>query len=209
MSPDGSVTTWITQLKSGEEDALSRLHDRYWPKLVALARQKLEGAPGHGVDEEDIAQDAFWSFYRRFRAGTPFQLASRHDLLALLTHIVACKAINQMQFERAQKRGGGRVRAQSSLNEGVSECLLDLAESSEPTPLEQALLNDSYQYYVGRLPASIRDFAQLHLAGWTHEEIAAHLGCVVRTVERKMALITRKWEEMGIEEVAEVSGSSP
>ena len=71
----------------------------------------------------------------------------------------------------------------------------------EPTPLEQALLNDSYHHYVGGLPDHLRDFAELYLAGLTHKEIAARQSCVERTVERKLALILKKWQEMGLQQV--------
>jgi RNA polymerase sigma factor (sigma-70 family) len=214
MSSGGSVTTWLAQLQAGQETALARLHQRYWPRLVALARRRLQGAPARAADEEDVAQEAFWSFYRRLRAGAEFHLANRHDLLALLTHIIACKAVNQIEHELMQKRGGGRVLGEAALaaladvHQGLEQ-----AAGAEPTPLEQALLSDCYQYYVAGLPARLRDFAELHLAGLTHKEMAAQLGCVERTVERKMALILKKWQEMALAGVNEVppslSGPAP
>jgi hypothetical protein len=69
MSRGGSVTTWITQLQAGEESVLGYLHARYWPWLVGLARSKMKGARLHAADEEDVAQQAFFSFYRTFKAG--------------------------------------------------------------------------------------------------------------------------------------------
>jgi DNA-directed RNA polymerase specialized sigma24 family protein len=212
MSSRGSVTAWIGQLQAGEETALARLHERYWPRLVGLARQRLKGWPGRACDEEDVAHEAFWSFYRRVRAGWAFRLDSRHDLLALLTHIVACKALHQIQHEYgAQKRGGGRVRDESALAALAGRGLEEVA-GTEPTPLEQLLLHDCYQHYVGKLPDHLRDFATLHLAGCTHKEIAARMGCVERTVDRKMALVLQKWREMALrslnEETATGAGNS-
>jgi len=189
MASDGSVTVWIGQLKEGEEAALDRLHDRYWPALVGLARKRLRGVPGRAADEEDVAQQAFWSFYRGLRAGRVPQLENRGDLLALLTHIVACKAVNQIEHEMGvQKRAAGRLQGDSVLNH--------LAQDDSPTPLEQALLHDCYARYVTALPDKLRDFAELYLAGFTHKEIAARLGCVERTVERKIPLILEKWRKM-------------
>jgi RNA polymerase sigma factor (sigma-70 family) len=200
MSSGGSVTAWIRQLQAGEEAVLAQMHRRYWPRLVHLARQRLKGAPARAVDEEDVAQDAFWTFYRRLRGGG-FRLANRHDLLALLTHIVACKAVNQIAHEAGvQKRGGGKVRGESDL--GPLAGLHGVAGAG-PTPLEQAILDDCYRHYVGRLPQRLRDFAELYLAGCTHREIAARLGCVERTVERKVPLILQQWQQMALEGLGE------
>jgi RNA polymerase sigma factor (sigma-70 family) len=203
MSSSGSVTTWIQQLQTGEETALAKLHQRYWPWLVSLARKRLKGVSGRAADEEDVAQDAFWSFYRRLRSGGVFCLASRHDLLALLTHIVTCKAINQIAHDLGvQKRGGGKVRGESELGSlaGMFPSVgLEEAADAGPTPLEQTILNDCYQHYINRLPERLRAFAELYLAGYTHREIAARMGCVERTVERKIPLILKHWQRMALD----------
>jgi RNA polymerase sigma factor (sigma-70 family) len=187
MSSTGSVTVWIGRLKQGEEAALGRLHDRYWPLLVKLARKRLRGSPSRAADEEDVAQAAFWSFFRGLKAGRIPQLENRTDLLALLTHIIACKAVNQIEHEvGTQKRDAGRVQGDSVLGY--------LTSHTAPTPLEQSLLNDCYECYVSALPEKLRDFAELYLAGYTHKEIANKLGCVERTVDRKIALVLEKWQ---------------
>jgi RNA polymerase sigma factor (sigma-70 family) len=206
MSSEGSITVWLNQLQAGEEAALGKLHERYWPLLVAVARRRLHGVPGRACDEEDVAQEALWSFCRRVRDGRAFRLASRHDLLALLTHIIACKAVNQIEHEvGTQKRGGGRVQGGSVLEllaaGGARQPGEGAAATSEPSPLEQALLRDAYRHYIGELPDHLREFAELYLAGFTYKEIAGRLGCVERTVERKLALILRRWQEIGAAEV--------
>jgi RNA polymerase sigma factor (sigma-70 family) len=198
MLSAGSVTTWIQQLKNGEEAALTRLHARYWRSLVAIARRRLEGTPRRASDEEDVAQEAFWSFYRSLKAGRVPRLVHRDDLLALLTHIIACRAANQIHHELGvKKRDAGAVEGESVLKE--------LSDAAEPSPLEQAVLNDCYQHYLTRLPENHRDFAELWLAGYTHKEIADQLGFVERTVERKIARILTQWRELGLADM-EASG---
>lgn len=99
---------------SGRGKRLRKLHGRYWPWLVELAKKKMKGARLRAVDQEDVAQQAFWSFYRTFKAGGALRLANRHDFLALLTTITACKAINPIQHEvGVHKRGGGQVQGES------------------------------------------------------------------------------------------------
>src|SRR6516165_12152504 len=121
MSSIGSVSVWIQQLQGGEETALAKLHTRYWPYLVGLARRKLGGTPRRAVDEEDVAQQAFWSFYQSLRAGRLLQLTNRHQLLALLSHITACQAANQIKHELGVlKRGRGRVQGESVLDGGAA-----------------------------------------------------------------------------------------
>src|SRR5262249_7774159 len=118
MSSGGSVTAWIQQLKKGEEAALAKLHARYWSSLVAIACKRLEGTPRRASDEEDVAQEAFWSFYRSLKAGQVPRLEDRDDLLALLTHIIACRAANQIHHEVGiRKRDAGAVAEESALEE--------------------------------------------------------------------------------------------
>jgi RNA polymerase sigma-70 factor (ECF subfamily) len=185
------VTAWIQQLKKGEEAALAKLHARYWHSLVAIARKRLEGTPRRASDEEDVAQEAFWSFYRSLKAGQVPRLEDRDDLLALLTHIIACRAANQIHHEvGVKKRSAAAAEEESALEE--------LTDAVEPTPLEQAVLNDCYQHYLNSLPENHRDFAELWLAGYTHKEIAEHLGSVERTVRRKIARILTEWRGLGL-----------
>jgi RNA polymerase sigma factor (sigma-70 family) len=189
------VTVWISRLREGDEGALSRLHGRYWPALVALARRKLRGAPARAADEEDVAQAALWSLYRGVRAGRLPRLQTRADLLALLTHIITCKAVNQIEHEvGTQKRSAARTEGDAAL--------ADLAAEAGPSPLEQAILNDCYDRYVGALPDRLREVAEMYLAGCAYKEVAARLGCVERTVERKVSLILARWREMAAEALA-------
>lgn len=207
MSTEGSVSLMIRSLREGDDTALSGLHARYWPVLVSIARRKLRGAPPRAADEEDVAQQAFWSFYRSVRAGQLPRLANRHDLLAALTHVTTCRAIHQLEREYGtQKRGLGHVLGESALDvltgrSSVSPGLQQQAVTFT-TPDEEVLLHDSYDYYLGRLPEQLRELARLHLAGLSNREIADQLGCVERTVERKLALLRFEWDRFAAESVA-------
>jgi RNA polymerase sigma factor (sigma-70 family) len=207
MTNEGSVTRLIQGFHAGDEVAFASLHARYWPILAQIARRKLRGAPPRALDEEDVAQQAFWSFYRSVRNGQLPNLANRHDLLAVLTHITTCKAINQIDHELGTlKRGKGRVRGESALDclAGLSSRHAGLQQMAETAhlPDEEVLLRDCYDYYIERLTEPVREVARLHLAGLSNHEIAEELDCVERTVERKLALLRDQWRTLAAEDLA-------
>ncbi|MEQ8788297.1 MAG: ECF-type sigma factor [Pirellulaceae bacterium] len=187
-SPIGSVSRLIADMKEGDADALAELHQRYWPQLVNIARSRLKRAPLRYVDEEDVAQSALIGFYNTVQNRRAAHLENREQLLALLSHIVACKAINQIQHAMTLKQGQGQVTSLTPL--------AYLAADSSPTSSHEALLRDCYTHYVGELPDELRPFAEMHLAGLTNAEIAQQLDCVERTVERKLALLRSRWRKL-------------
>ncbi len=189
----GSVSRLIAELKAGDEAALADLHKRYWPQLVNIARKRLKRAPIRHVDEEDVAQSALIGFYNTARDRRAGQLENRQQLLALLSHIVACKAINQIQHAMTLKQGQGQVTSLTPI--------AFLAVDASPTSSHEALLRDCYAHYVGGLPDELRPFAEMHLAGLTNAEIAARMGCVERTVERKLALLRSRWWKLADEPI--------
>jgi RNA polymerase sigma factor (sigma-70 family) len=200
MSSIGSVSIWIQRLKAGEETVLADLHKRYWRFLVAQARRKLGASPRMAMDEEDVAQQAFWGFYSSLKAGRLPKLNNRNELLALLTHITACQASNQVRNEiGVARRGRGIVRDEAALD-AVSESStarrLENLEGDDVLPEEQAILNDCYQKYVRSLPPELEAIAERYLSGWTHKQIAQEVDCAERTIERKLALIYARWQRL-------------
>jgi hypothetical protein len=69
MSTSGSVTHWLGLLKAGDHAAAQPLWERYFGRLVGLARARLRGARGHAADEEDVALSAFASFCKGAEQG--------------------------------------------------------------------------------------------------------------------------------------------
>src|SRR5919198_391675 len=107
MAREGSVTRWLGPLLAGDPAAAQQLWERYFRRLVGLARTKLRGAPRRAADEEDVALSAFDSFCRHAERGRFPQLDDRHDLWRLLVTITARKALYLIRDEHRLKRGGG------------------------------------------------------------------------------------------------------
>ena len=115
--PDGSVSRWLQLLGNGEQEAAQPLWERYFQRLVALARAQLRGTPRRAADEEDVALSAFNSFYRGTEAGRFPRLHHRDNLWQLLVVITARKAARLRTHERRQKRGGGALLDEAALGE--------------------------------------------------------------------------------------------
>jgi DNA-directed RNA polymerase specialized sigma24 family protein len=201
MSSDGSVTGWIRGVKAGDEAALRRLWERYFPRLVGLASVRLGDLPRRVADEEDVVQAVFTAFWQGAGGGQFTQLGDRDDLWHLLFAITVHKAEDLRAYLTAARRGSGAVRGDSafaapSADGGAPGGLEEAAVDPEPTPEAAAQFVEEYRRLLDRLAdAEVRAVALWKMAGHSNEEIAAKLGCVPRTVERRLNLIRSIWEE--------------
>jgi len=109
MASEGSITHCIQLLKAGERAAAQQLWERYFQRLVGLARAHLRDTPRRAADEEDVALSAFESFYQRAERDQFPQLNDRDDLWQLLAVVTVRKAIDLVRHEGRPTRGSGRV----------------------------------------------------------------------------------------------------
>jgi DNA-directed RNA polymerase specialized sigma24 family protein len=197
MAPAGSVTQWIGQLKAGDQAAAQKLWEGYFQRLVGLARKKLQGTPKRMADEEDVALSAFDSFCRGAAHGRFPQLQDRQDLWQLLFVITARKAFDLKEHEGCLKRGGGAVLGESALARVIPAQdgpALNHVIGREPTPEFAAQVAEECRRLLAGLgDDQLRLIALWKMEGHTTEEIAAKLGCVPRTVERKLQVIRSLW----------------
>jgi RNA polymerase sigma factor (sigma-70 family) len=182
LATNDSVTLWINQVKEGERAAVRQLLERYFQRLVQLARSRLQGRPGLAAYDEDVALSAFKSLCLGAERGRFPQLADRDDLWRLLAVLTVRKAID------VQRRNRGR--------EATGEPDLQQLLSEEPPPELAAEMAEDYQRLLNLLDdAELRSVALWKVEGYTNEEIAERLGCVVRTVERKLQRIRILWAD--------------
>jgi RNA polymerase sigma factor (sigma-70 family) len=189
-NPQGSVTLFFSELCAGKPDAAEALWQRFFPRLVGLARKTLAGRPQRVADADDAAQSAFASFCQRARGGE-IRINDRSDLWNLIGVITVRKARRQVRREQAEKRGGGAV---------VGEAALMRADGS-PLPLDEAAMTNPAAEFdlhceelLEMLEPELREFAVLRLLGYRNREIAEMHGCTERKVERKLNLIRLRWE---------------
>jgi RNA polymerase sigma factor (sigma-70 family) len=191
MSASGSISQWIEDLKRGDSSAAAHLWNRYHFNLLRFARRRLHGDARRVVDEEDLVATAFESFYYRATAGQYPHLSSRQQLWALLVTITDRKAVNNVRQHMACKRGGGRVRGESTFDGSDVEGVLACAVQDGPSPVVAAALSEMFE----RLDDDMRQVVCLKLDGLSNDEIAQRLNRSLATIERRLKLLRDEWLE--------------
>jgi len=186
------LTQWLQDLSHGDERAAQQFWELYFEKLVRLARRKMEGLSLRSADEEDVALSAMNSFCRGLAARRFDGIAGADELWKLLVTITARKACAQRRQHFAQKRGGGRVRGESIFDSGDNRGLGEVL-GREPTPELAVGFAESCKEMIDSLQdETLQKIVLLAMEGYRTPEIAEKLGCVRRTVERKLQIIREK-----------------
>lgn len=198
MEPEDSVTHWIALLQQGDGEAAQSIWNRYFPRLVRLARVKLRGTPQRLADEEDVAASVMESLFRAAQQGRFPNLSGRDDLWRLVVRMTARKVVDYKRRELRKRRGGGRVHGESAIaGEACSDDPMTLAEfaGDAPTPDFVLMMTEECQRLVGRLAdPQLQALALAKLEGYTNAEIAEQLKCSERSIERRLRLIRKRWE---------------
>jgi DNA-directed RNA polymerase specialized sigma24 family protein len=195
MAASDAITLWLSLLREGHPEAAQRIWDRYFRRLVGLARKKLRGRRLAVADEEDVAISALDSFCRNAREGRFPQLADSDGLWRLLVVITARKAVRLVRDQGRQKRSGGRGTLTGPLDSQGNQPAVEELIGNEPSPEFAARVAEEYERLLGLLDDDQRAIAIAKLEGLTNEQIAARLNRALRTVERRLKLIRKIWTE--------------
>lgn len=196
MSLDGSVTHWIAQLELGRaEEAEERLWQRYFRRLLSLAKLKLGETPRTVADEEDVATAALQSFFEGVAKKSFPRLHDRNELWPLLAKITACKALDQQRYLLAEKRGGRRMESPpAASDQAFHDNQLGGISDTEPGPEFLAAMSEQCDRLMNLLgDDQLRQIARRRFEGFTNAEIAREIGVIERTVERRLHLIRSLW----------------
>jgi len=191
MPDEGSVSRWIGPLKEGDPAGVEELWQRYFARLVGLARTKLRDAPRRVADEEDVALSAFESFCRNAACGRFPQLNDRDGLWRLLVLITARKAAHLKRDMTRQRRGGGAAAAADE-DGGLDQVL-----SREPTPEFAAQIAEQYERLLQALnDPELEAIAVGRMEGYHVEELGERFGYAPRSIKRKLKMIRSVWERV-------------
>ncbi len=178
----GDVSNWIHGIRHDQGDAQRCLWERYFPRVLLLAKSKL-GRAGVLADAEDVAASVLDSLLQGARTGRFSLLNNRNDLWLLLFAITQGKASSLRRHNLARKRSPTAWRVD-----------LEAVPADQLSPEFEAVFEDLIRDLFARLPnEEFRRLARLRLDGWTNLEIADQLDLTVRTVGRKLQLIQAIW----------------
>ena len=192
--------SWMTDLRNLDDLAVHRLWERYFQRLIEIARRRLPTNQKRAYDEEDVALSAINSFCRGLGGGRFPVLSDEGNLWALLVLIVARKAAHRVRNDRAMKRGGGKIQGESVFANNPASGIQEII-SCEPTAefARQVFEETDYLYHV-LSDDNLRQIALLKMEGLTNREVADRLGCVERTIERRLKLIRQIWVAESVED---------
>jgi DNA-directed RNA polymerase specialized sigma24 family protein len=185
----GSITRLIPSVLQGDEIAIEEIWRKYVARIEGLARPLITGLPAGAGDEQDVAQSAFRAFCAAVANGQAPRMDSRDELWRLLATISRNKATDTVRRELRDRRGGGAVAS----GDRLAHVAID-----EASPSEVAQLQEAMDELLAAVDASgdqrLKAIALMRLEGRDTHEIAMHLDCTVRTVQRKLHLLERLWD---------------
>lgn len=193
MSDKDSVSHWIHEIKEGNQETAQQLWQRYFERLVRLARSQMQAGRRRVADEEDVAASVFESFCRAAQKGRFPDLADRDTLWRLLVKMTSRKVVDRRRHDGRLRRGGGRAMGESvmpGVDDDDNPQVMASVIGNEPTPEFVAIMTEQFDRLIGSLEDPVlQELAIGKMEGYTNDEMAEKLGCSLRTVERRLRLV--------------------
>jgi RNA polymerase sigma factor (sigma-70 family) len=188
-----SVTQFIERLKAQDPEAAGRIWQRYFERLLPLARARLRPLGSGGCDAEDVLVSVFDRFFRAAGEDRFARLEDRDDLWQILLMLTERTVADQYRRAGAQKRGG--LTRDRGRGDDTPPALENVADR-EPGPEFAAAFNDSLARAIGRLTdEKTREVALLRMEGRENQEIAQRLEVSLSSVERKLRVVREVWKQ--------------
>jgi DNA-directed RNA polymerase specialized sigma24 family protein len=187
-----SISVLLPDVLLGNREAIGRLWQRFFPRLVALANSRLGPNLRLPVDGEDVATNAFMDFVRLLqqpdRAERFPRLENRDHLWRILARITVWEALDWVRPPAWPAEAG--------------DAALDQVPGREPEPQFADAINEEVEYLIGRLHGRdaeqtdrLRRLARIKMQGRTNKDAARELNCSVAQVELLLAYIRQSWSE--------------
>ena len=194
-------------MKEGDQAAAQPLWERYFSKLVVVARAKLKRLrrDDRRRGRRRRRPERVQQLLRRGRAGqvSPVGRSRRPLAAAGRDHRAEGDGPGQPAgTARSEEEAGSSRRPSSSGRnfDGGDGSLAGLEQiaADGPTPEFAAMMAEECRRLLDALDDdSLRQVAFSRMEGYNNDEIAAQLGCARRTVARRLDLIRKTWLATG------------
>jgi RNA polymerase sigma-70 factor (ECF subfamily) len=175
MAEDAEFASLLRRVRGGDEEAATRLVQRYEPAIRRVVRMRLADSNlRRRLDSMDICQSVLASFFVRAALGQ-YELRSPADLVKLLGVMARNKVADQARKPR--------IPRQAPAAPGDFE---ELA-SAGPSPSHQAAMRDLLEQVRAQLTEEERQIAERRALGREWTEIAAELGGSPEALRKQLA----------------------
>jgi RNA polymerase sigma-70 factor (ECF subfamily) len=171
---DGSL---LRKLRQGDQEAARVLYLRYAGRLRALARSKSSPDLAGRVDDDDIVQSVFGSFFRGVIHGS-YDVPAGEELWNLFLVI----ALNKIRAKGAHHRAAKRDVRLTTSDEAIGESADPLSSDRQASVLLRLAVEEVLQ----QLPEGQGEIIRLRMQGYEVAEIAQMTGRAKRSVERNL-----------------------
>ncbi len=146
--------------RGGDQDAARQIVERYFDRLLVLARRRISQRLASRVDPEDILQSVFRTFFVRLKEGQ-FVFQDEDDLCKLLMRITVHKTLRQVAFHKAAKRDPNQETNQGDHHREQLLSVLDKEPSAEAT----IAFLDQLEHFLGQLEDQPRRIIEMRPSG--------------------------------------------
>lgn len=173
---------WIDEVLKNTPGYESEVFAKFAGRLMAFARTRLPKDLCGRVDEEDIIQSVFMSFFRRNEEGQ-FTFDDELDVWSLLAAMTYRKVVNAIEFHHRDRRNTAKEIKSSSSSYTTTSDLIDRG----PTPEDFNIMVDYMHWMLEKFSPTQQKILQARLEGCSIAEIAESVGVSHRTVKRTLA----------------------
>ena len=167
---DDRPSEWLNDLRNGDADSARRIFEHFSQRLCRLAQRHLTSKVRQRVDEEDVVQSVFRTFFHRDSQGQ-FQVDHSDELWRLLVTITVRKARGIWRKNSTAARDVGR-----EMNIEDADPNQMVAFAHEPTVVEALVLADEIETLLVGMSERTARALELRMGGYSPSEAADLMG---------------------------------
>ncbi len=169
----GQITSLLSAVGQGQQDALGELYQLLYPELRRLAHSRVRRSGDMTLlDTTSLVHES----YLRFEKSGALQIADRSQFMAYAAKVMRSVVVDLVRARGSDRRGGDAVHVE------LDEAHADPAH--DPRESEVLRVHESLQELAAIDERLVRVVEMRYFAGMTEVEVATVLGVGVRTVAR-------------------------